>query len=150
MLIRRQRLFCSRCVKVRYSLQGDIYLGSESWRYLFVKQSLVLNVDAHCDFCVYKDLSFHYPNSVFVYFCPWLNQWSGTLKVDRFFAECNRQEQSLAVFFKIVVLKNFPNFTEVCNGIKKILQHRRFSVKFAEVLTSIFTEHLRWLLIDRF
>ena len=37
-----------------------------------------------------------------------------------------------------------------CNFIKKRLQHRGFSVKFANFLgTSSLTEHLRWLLLNK-
>ena len=36
-----------------------------------------------------------------------------------------------------------------CNFIKKILQHRRFPMKFAKFLkTPFFTEHLRWLVLS--
>ena len=64
------------------------------------------------------------------------------------------------MFFKMGVLKKFSNFTgnylcwsliikvEACNFINKRLQHRCFSVKFAEFLrTPFFTEHLRRLLL---
>ena len=48
------------------------------------------------------------------------------------------------MFFKIGVLKN-----KTCNFIKKRLQHRCFSVKFAKILRTYFlTEHLGWLLLN--
>ena len=79
---------------------------------------------------------------------------------------CFKQKQTFAVLFKIDVLKNFANLTRkhLCwslffnkvsglrpsglqNVLKKRLQHRCFPVKFARFLrTSIFTEHLWWLL----
>ena len=71
--------------------------------------------------------------------------------------------QSLQMFFKIVALKNFVNFTgkHLCrrlfnkvagpqnsNFIRKRLQNRCFPAKFAKVLRkSFFTEHLQWLLL---
>ena len=59
-------------------------------------------------------------------------------------------------FFKIVVLKNFANFTGkslywslflIFDNVKQRLQHRCFPVKFAKFLRkTFFTEHLRRLL----
>ena len=57
------------------------------------------------------------------------------------------------MFFQIDVLKNFANFTGkhqcwslACNFIK----NRCFPVKFAKFLrTPFFTEHLRWLLLNK-
>ena len=57
------------------------------------------------------------------------------------------------MFLKIVVLKNFANFTgkhqcwslslQACNFVKKRLQHRCYVVKFAKFLITIFfTEQL--------
>ena len=60
---------------------------------------------------------------------------------------------SKQVFLKIsqTSQENFcagVSFWPVYNFIKKRLQHRCFPVKFAKFLrTSIFTEHLRWLLL---
>ena len=67
------------------------------------------------------------------------------------------------MFFKIVVLKSFANFTgkhlswslfnmfagpQNCNFIKKRLQHRAFPIKFAKFLRTPFcTKHLQWLLL---
>ena len=61
------------------------------------------------------------------------------------------------MFFKTGVLKNFAMFTgkSLCWSliliicfIKKILQHRYFSVNIAKFLkTALFIEHLRWLLL---
>ena len=57
------------------------------------------------------------------------------------------------MFFKIVVLKNFANFTgkhlsRNCNFIKERLQHRCFPVNFAKFLRApLFTEHLHWLIM---
>ena len=65
------------------------------------------------------------------------------------------------MFLRIIVLKSFSNYTgkhlcqslfnkvagtQNCNFIKKRLQHRCFSVKFAQLLRKPFlTEHLYWL-----
>ena len=59
------------------------------------------------------------------------------------------------MFFKILVLKNFANFTgkHLCwslffNFIKKRLQHKCFPVKFPNFFrVAFFTEHLPWLLL---
>ena len=64
----------------------------------------------------------------------------------------------LQMFFEIVVVRKSANFTgkHLCWSlfliifIKKRLQHRCFSVKFAKLLrTNSFTEHLRWLPLNR-
>ena len=40
------------------------------------------------------------------------------------------------------------NFTPACNFIKKRLQHKCFTVKFAKLLKKpLFAEHLQWLLL---
>ena len=74
---------------------------------------------------------------------------------------CPCRSSCSQMFFKLSVLKNFPNFTvleslfnnvaglQACNFFKKSLQRRCFPVKFAKFLgTSFFTEHLRWLLLS--
>ena len=74
------------------------------------------------------------------------------------------QSSRSQMFFKIGILKTFANFTgkQLCwslfnkvaglkawNVIKNKLQQRCFSVKFAKFLrTPLFTEHLRWLLLE--
>ena len=64
----------------------------------------------------------------------------------------------LQMFFEIVVVRKSANFTgkHLCWSlfliifIKKRLQHRYFPVKFAKLLrTRSFTEHLRWLPVNR-
>ena len=66
---------------------------------------------------------------------------------------CMHRSSLPEVFCKKGVLKNFAKFTgkhlcraQLCNVIKKRLQHRFFSVKFTKFLRApFFTEHLRWL-----
>ena len=78
-----------------------------------------------------------------------------------FLDKSHSRSSRLRMFFKVGVLKNLVNFTgkNPCVGIsfikkepatllKKRLQHRYFSVKFAKLLrTPFFTEPLRWLLL---
>ena len=54
------------------------------------------------------------------------------------------------MFFKIGVLKNFANFTDLqaCNFIKMRHRHRCFPVNITKFLrTASFIEHLWWLLL---
>ena len=57
------------------------------------------------------------------------------------------------MFFQIDVLKNFANFTEKhqCWSLaSNFIKNRCFPMKFANFLrTPFFTEHLRWLLLNK-
>ena len=62
--------------------------------------------------------------------------------------QCFLRSSCSEILFKKGVLQNFANLTEKHVCIKKRLQHRCFSAKFANFLrTSFFTEYLRWLLL---
>ena len=109
--------------------------------------------------CLEKELTFH---SVKVSSSP----NSPLLFALVFCGETNRSSLS-HMFFKIDVLKSFINFTGkrqclslfltklqawawACTFIKKRLQHRGFSVKFANSLGApSLTEHLQWLLLNK-
>ena len=81
-----------------------------------------------------------------------------------YWGEANRSSLS-QMFYEINVVKKFGNFTGkhqcwslfllkfqawTCNFIKKWLQHKFYPVKFPNFLrTYFFTEHLRWLLLNK-
>ena len=93
------------------------------------------------------------------FFTPNLEQMFSWL-AEIFNFKLNRRSRS-EMFFKIGVLKNFAIFTEkylcwslflikfqVCNFVKKRLQHKCFPVNIAKIWRIAFAiEHPRWLLL---
>ena len=86
-----------------------------------------------------------------------IRQWFGTLK-PHFTISYTFKSSGSQMFLKIVVLKNFENFTgkhlcwslflRKCNFINKRFKHRCFRVKFLKFWRRPFlTEHLWWLLL---